>query len=105
MKHEHPLKRSLLAAAVALALGHASFAHADARAQAKRLHDRLAGVPPSAVVLDQMTTLISGGNADQAARVAMQSSSFYSVVLKNLVSPWTNRDQSAFVPLNDYTAT
>jgi hypothetical protein len=105
MKHETPLKRSLLAAAVALALGHASFANADARAQAKRLHDRLAGVPPSGPVLDQMATMISGGNADAAARVAMQSSSFYTVVLKNLVTPWTNRDQSAFAPLNDYTAT
>jgi hypothetical protein len=30
---------------------------------------------------------------------------FYSVTLKNFASPWTNRDQSIFAPLNDYTAT
>jgi hypothetical protein len=28
---------------------------------------------------------------------------FASVTLKNLAAPWTNRDQSSFVPLNDYT--
>ena len=33
------------------------------------------------------------------------SGSFYTVVLKNFAAPWTNRDQTAFVPLNDYTAT
>jgi hypothetical protein len=27
------------------------------------------------------------------------------VTLKNFAAPWTNRDQSVFVPLNDYTAT
>jgi hypothetical protein len=27
------------------------------------------------------------------------------VTLKNFASPWTNRDQSIFAPLNDYTAT
>jgi hypothetical protein len=27
------------------------------------------------------------------------------VTLKNFVAPWTSRDQSVFVPLNDYTAT
>ncbi len=30
---------------------------------------------------------------------------FYSVTLKNFVTPWTNRDQTVFAPLNDYTAT
>ena len=32
----------------------------------------------------------------------MNDSHFYSVTLKNWVAPWTNRDQNAFVPLNDY---
>ena len=27
------------------------------------------------------------------------------MTLKNFASPWTNRDQSVFVPLNDYSAT
>jgi hypothetical protein len=30
---------------------------------------------------------------------------FYSVTLKNFATPWTNRDQTVFAPLNDYSAT
>jgi hypothetical protein len=33
------------------------------------------------------------------------SGPFYSVTLKNFATPWTNRDQTVFAPLNDYTAT
>ena len=33
------------------------------------------------------------------------SSAFYSTTLKNFATPWTNRDQTVFAPLNDYTAT
>ena len=36
-------------------------ARADARDQAKRIHDRLTGVPPSAAMLDAMTTSIGNG--------------------------------------------
>jgi hypothetical protein len=35
----------------------------------------------------------------------MQAPSFYTTTLKNWVTPWTNREQSVFAPLNDYTAT
>ena len=35
----------------------------------------------------------------------MDDPAFYAVTLKNLVTPWTNRDQTVFAPLNDYTAT
>ena len=73
--------------------------------QAVRLHNRLAGVPPSATVLQQMSALISQGNPQGAAQLAMQNSGFYNVTLRNFVAPATNRAQSAFVPLNDYTAT
>ena len=48
---------------------------------------------------------IFGGDAVGAAMKAMDVSSFYSVTLKNFVTPWTNRDQTVFAPLNDYTAT
>ena len=34
----------------------------------------------------------------------MQNPNFYTVTLKNFAAPWTNRDQSVFVPLNDYIA-
>jgi hypothetical protein len=40
-----------------------------------------------------------------AADIAMQNVNFYNVTLKNFAAPWTNRDQSVFVPLNDYIAT
>ncbi len=48
---------------------------------------------------------VAGNRATDAAFTAMDDSSFYSVTLKNFAAPWTNRDQSVFVPLNDYTAT
>jgi hypothetical protein len=106
----HTQGRSRLVATMALALGIAtmglqSTAFADARTQAKRLHDRIASVPPTDATLNQMASLISGGNALGAANVATDASAFYNVTLKNFAAPWTNRDQSVFVPLNDYTAT
>jgi hypothetical protein len=75
------------------------------RRQAKRMHDRLAGIPPSGTVLDAMETLIVSGNAAGAAMMAMDNSAFYNVTLKNFATPWTNEDQTVFAPLNDYTAT
>ncbi|MDR2214978.1 MAG: hypothetical protein LBE59_03960 [Nevskiaceae bacterium] len=90
---------------VTLSLFAAAAPAADARTQARRIHDRLAGVPPSAQTLDQMAAQVASGNARGAADVAMQAPSFYTTVLKNWVTPWTNRDQTAFAPLNDYTAT
>jgi hypothetical protein len=108
-------KRAALACAVTAGL-FATAWHTDAsagpREQAKRIHDRLVGTPPSDSLLDQMTTLVSQGQSGalQAAKLAIdptnpESSPFYSVVLKNFATPWTNRDQTVFAPLNDYTAT
>ena len=90
---------------VAFALGlfvAGATAYAGPREQAKRMHDRLAGVPPTPVVLDQMAALLPG-NPTAAADIAMANPAFYSVTLKNFASPWTNRDRNVFVPLNDYT--
>jgi len=80
-------------------------ATAGPREQAKRIHDRIAGVPPSQDVLDQMEQKVAAGDAAGAARIAMQAPSFYTTTLKNWITPWTNRDQTVFAPLNDYTAT
>jgi hypothetical protein len=74
------------------------------REQAFRIHNRLAGVPPSESVLTEMESYLVGNNALEAARTAMNNRNFYAVTLKNFAAPWTNRDQSVFVPLNDYTA-
>jgi hypothetical protein len=78
---------------------------ADERDQAKRMHDRIAGVPPSALVLNDMAANILAGRADDAAYTAMESTAFYDVTLKNLAAPWTNEAMTKFVALNDYTAT
>lgn len=88
--------------------GSISCVSAGTREQAKRIHDRLAGVPPSASVLDAMENAIATGGlsgAETAAYTAMENSAFYNVTLKNFVTPWTNKDQTVFAPLNDYTAT
>jgi len=78
---------------------------AGPREQAERIHDRLAGVPPTDAVLTSMTNAISADPSNgpiAAANIAMSDAHFYTVTLKNLAAPWTNRDQNAFVPLNDY---
>jgi len=80
-------------------------AQADARSQAKRMHDRLAGVPPTEAVLASMAGDIAAGRTTEAANTAMQHRAFYDVTLKNFAMPWTNRDQTVFAPLNDYVAT
>ncbi|TLY75365.1 MAG: hypothetical protein E6K43_05585 [Gammaproteobacteria bacterium] len=69
------------------------------------MYERIASVPPSATVLDQMAAKTAAGDLAGAAAIATDASTFYSVTLKNLVTPWTNRDQTVFAPLNDYTAT
>jgi hypothetical protein len=47
----------------------------------------------------------SPADALSAAALATSNPNFYNVTLKNWVTPWTNRDQTVFAPLNDYTAT
>jgi hypothetical protein len=83
--------------------------HAGPNEQAKRIYERIAGVPPPATVLTQMAAAItnSPGQAGlmAAAAIATQAPTFYNVTVKNLVIPWTNRDQTVFAPLNDYAAT
>lgn len=83
----------------------ATDASAGAREQAKRMHDRIAGVPPSASILNTMAASIQAGEPLDAAELAMENSAFYDVTLKNFVTPWTNEEQTVFAPLNDYTAT
>lgn len=90
---------------LALGLIVASQSVAGPREQAKRIHDRIAGVPPSAAVLDQMEAEIQAGNPENAAAIAMDNDGFYDVTLKNLAAPWTNEAMSSFVALNDYSAT
>ncbi len=104
-------KRNLagyLALGCCLFLGGLAAVEAGPREQAYRIHERLAGEPPSAAVLNSMEADVVGGNALNAALTAIDnpdSSGFYNVTLKNWATPWTNRDGDVFAPLNDYTAT
>jgi hypothetical protein len=102
-----------IAITFALCAAVAMHSHAGPREQAKRMHDRLTGVPPSNAMLDAMAASIG----DQAGRVTAAlyaidgapdvpaTGNFYTVTLKNWVTPWTNETQDVFAPLNDYSAT
>lgn len=82
-----------------------SVVYAGSREQAKRIHDRLAGVPPTATVLDSMAAKIAAGDALGAAYEAMGNPAFYNTTVRELAAPWTNRDRSVYVDLNDTIAT
>jgi hypothetical protein len=108
--------RSGLVKATALALAIATFASVQqasadpvSRAQAKRMYDRLVGTPPTPALLDDLESRVA---ADKVAaglymldKSSPRSSQFYTTTLKNFATPWTNRDQTVFAPLNDYVAT
>ncbi len=83
---------------------------AGPREQAKRLYDRLTGTPPSPALLTALETRVTAEGPLATAMFIVDpaqphSRDFYRVTLKNFATPWTNRDQNAFAPLNDYTAT
>jgi hypothetical protein len=46
------------------------------------------GIDPR--VLDQMALLITNGDPEAAAELAMQDPHFYNTVLKSFITPWTN---------------
>jgi hypothetical protein len=107
-------RRAAVAGALLLAALAANPAHAGPNEQARRIYERIAGTPPSAAELATMVSALSscGGScapgAQQlvtAAQTATAAPTFYSVTLKNMVIPWTNRDQTVFAPFNDYAAT
>jgi hypothetical protein len=86
----------------ALVLGTNAPAASPNADQATRIYNRIAGVPPTAAQLAQLT---SASDPVAAALIATQDIAFYNNTIRNMAAPWTNRDQSVFVPLNDYTAT
>ena len=102
------LKKPLFIISLGFVLLSSQMVSADAqqRRQAKRIHDRLTGVPPSEAVLSEMEALLADGSGGKsAADKALENPAFYNVTLKNFVAPWTNEEQTVFTPLNDYTAT
>ncbi len=84
-------------------------AEAGAREQAKRMYERLTGTAPTAALLDELEARVQADPVAAALYMIdpteAHSRDFYTVTLKNLATPWTNRDQTVFAALNDYTAT
>lgn len=102
------LTKALLSAAVSagLLLTLSTAADAGAREQAKRMYDRLAGVPPTNDELASMVTAMStDATGRTAANIAMQNPNFLNVTVKNMFLPMTNKDQTVFYPFNDAAAT
>ena len=108
-------RRAAVAGVLLLTVLAASPAQAGPNEQARRIYERIAGVPPSAAELASMAGTISGACGGScapgaaalvtAAQTATSAPTFYNVTLKNMVIPWTNRDQTVFAPFNDYAAT
>ncbi len=100
------LKIPVLIISASLAILTSQLISADSRTQAKRIHDRLTGTPPSDAILNQMEeALDTDPSGKTAADIALEDPAFYNVTLKNHIAPWTNEEQTVFTPLNDYTAT
>ncbi len=95
------MRAMALAGAVSL-IGATAFAAGPNADQATRMYNRIAGVPPTAA---ELTAMMNAGDSVTAALIATQDPAFYNDTIRNMAAPWTNRAQSVFVPLNDYTAT
>lgn len=72
---------------------------------ARKIYDRIAGVPPTKATLDSMAQLIERGAVKEAAVLATAAPQFYNINLKHWFGSWTNKEQNSDVPLNDMTAT
>jgi hypothetical protein len=94
--------RATVCAGALVLLGSNALAASPNADQATRIYNRIAGIPPTAAQLAQMT---GASDPVSAALIATQDAAFYNNTIRNMAAPWTNRDQSVFVPLNDYTAT
>lgn len=112
-KRSWAISVSALALGVGLAVA-AMTAEAGAREEARRMYDRIAGVPPTdgelaamLAIMDSDSNNVTDSDADarEAAAIALDSPAFYNVTLKNLFTPWTNEEQTIFADLNDFSAT
>lgn len=73
--------------------------------QAVLLYTRITGVPPTGSVLTQVQSMATSSNFTGVAALALQQPQFYNVTLRNIFAAESNRDNSVFVPLNDYIVT
>jgi hypothetical protein len=91
--------------ALALLAPLTAYAGQAERAEGVLLYSRITGVPPSATTLNTLEADLVAGNKEGAAAIATSQPQFYNNTLKNIFLPATNRNQSVFVPLNDYVVT
>jgi hypothetical protein len=106
-------KISFVLVTITVLLSQSLWAGPVERNQAKRIHDRLTGVPATNTAIDDMEALLgSDPSGKTAAQYAIDTTLnpdtaryFYNVTLKNFAAPWTNEEQTVFTPLNDYSAT
>ncbi|MGI9302386.1 MAG: hypothetical protein ACR2RB_06730 [Gammaproteobacteria bacterium] len=99
------LSGSLSALILIMGIAGVTDSFAGPREQARRIHDRLTGVPPSAALLNSMEAMVAGGNAVGAAREAMNNPAFVDTTLRDFATPWFNRDGNVRAPLTDSVAT
>ncbi len=113
-RNQHLQKMSALVLATACAVFVAQSSFAGTIEQAKRIHERLTGLPPTEATLTAMDSQIQAdsGSGVTAALNVMNGvygsepvEGFLGGTLKRMAAPWTNRDQDPFEPLNDYIAT
>ncbi len=104
-------KRLLFGASFSVSLTAALFqstsAYADANSldKARSLYERIASVPPTQSVLQNVASLYDQGRIQDAAQVAMQDPAFYNVTLKAFFKRWFNVNGVDDTDLNDGTAT
>ncbi len=94
--------RAAVCAGTLALLGTQANAQAVNADQATRMYNRIAGIPPNA---QELSAMLAAPDAVTAALIATNDAKFYNDTIRNMAAPWTNRAQSVFVPLNDYTAT
>ena len=101
------LRQALPGIALALWAAAQTPAFAGPNEQAERLFGRLTGVAAKCAVLAQMSADIASGQPVRSLRriSPCRTRAFYNVTMRNFAAPMTNKAQSVFVPLNDYTAT
>src|SRR5258708_20451472 len=94
----HHARRYARASALAgaLLLGATAFAAGPNADQATRMYNRIAGTPPTAAQLAQMT---AASHPVTAALIATQGPAFYNNTIRNLAAPGTTPHTSTFVPL------
>lgn len=99
---EYFVKRAII---ISLAAMIPNLATATPRDQAKKIYESLAGIPPSAQVLDQLEALVKADKLDEVTALAMDQENFLRITVKQMASAWTNVQKNIDVPLNDYSAT